>query len=119
MIKIALVIITIIVKLFYAIQLLQELKYFFTNQKIKEKNKSYNSKKENKIKLNPNNINDAYRILGVNKDSKLKECKRSYRNLMSVYHPDKTIRLRKNEKKQAQEKAKLINLAWEKIKKNV
>ena len=36
-------------------------------------------------------LDDAYKALGVNKDSSEQEVKRAYRKLMSQYHPDKLI----------------------------
>jgi len=36
-------------------------------------------------------LDDAYKALGVNKDSSEQEVKRAYRKLMSQYHPDKLM----------------------------
>ncbi len=36
-------------------------------------------------------MDDAYKALGVSKDSTDAEIKRAYRKLMSQYHPDKLI----------------------------
>lgn len=57
----------------------------------------------------PNNINekDLYKILGVDHNASQEEIKRAYRNLARKYHPDV------NPNKDAQEKFKEINLAFE------
>ncbi|MBI0416232.1 MAG: DnaJ domain-containing protein, partial [Nitrosospira sp.] len=36
-------------------------------------------------------LEDAYRAIGVSKDSNDQDIKRAYRKLMSQYHPDKLI----------------------------
>jgi hypothetical protein len=59
-------------------------------------------------------ILDCYRILEVEPESALEEVKRSYRQLVKVWHPDRFAHDPKFAKK-AQEKLKLINLAYERI----
>jgi curved DNA-binding protein len=51
---------------------------------------------------------DYYKILGVNRDAPQDEIKKQYRKLALKYHPDKT-----NGNKQAEEKFKEINEAYE------
>jgi DnaJ like chaperone protein len=41
--------------------------------------------------ITPSALEDAYRALGVSKDSTDQEVKRAYRKLMSQYHPDKLM----------------------------
>jgi DnaJ like chaperone protein len=65
-------------------------------------------------------LDDAYKALGVSKDSSDAEIKRAYRKLMSQYHPDKLIGqgLPEDMIAMATEQAKEIQLAYDLIKKN-
>ncbi len=64
-------------------------------------------------------IEDAYKALGVSKESTDAEIKRAYRKLMSQYHPDKLMGQGVPEDmiKVATEQAKEIQLAYDLIKK--
>ncbi|MBI4809122.1 MAG: co-chaperone DjlA [Nitrosomonadales bacterium] len=64
-------------------------------------------------------LDDAYKALGLTKDSTDAEIKRAYRKLMSQYHPDKLIGQGMPEDmiKMATEQAKDIQLAYDLIKK--
>jgi DnaJ like chaperone protein len=64
-------------------------------------------------------LDDAYKALGVSKDSSDAEIKRAYRKLMSQYHPDKLIGQGMPEDMiaMATEQAKDIQLAYDLIKK--
>jgi DnaJ like chaperone protein len=65
-------------------------------------------------------LDDAYKALGVGKDSSDAEIKRAYRKLISQYHPDKLIGQGMPEDmiEMATEQAKEIQLAYDLIKKN-
>ncbi len=65
-------------------------------------------------------LDDAYKALGVTKDSTDQEIKRAYRKLMSQYHPDKLIGQGVPEDMiaMATEQAKEIQLAYDIIKKS-
>lgn len=65
-------------------------------------------------------LDDAYKALGVSKDSSDQEIKRAYRKLISQYHPDKLTGqgLPEDLIKVATEQAKEIQLAYDLIKKN-
>lgn len=65
-------------------------------------------------------LDDAYKALGVTKDSSDAEVKRAYRKLMSQYHPDKLMGQGVPEDMiaMATEQAKEIQLAYDLIKKN-
>ncbi|MFZ2163667.1 MAG: co-chaperone DjlA [Sideroxyarcus sp.] len=65
-------------------------------------------------------LDDAYKALGVNKDSTDAEVKRAYRKLMSQYHPDKLMGqgMPADMIAMATEQAKEIQLAYDMIKKN-
>lgn len=65
-------------------------------------------------------LEDAYKALGVTKDSTDAEIKRAYRRLMSQYHPDKLIGqgVPADMIAMATEQAKEIQLAHDLIKKN-
>ena len=65
-------------------------------------------------------LEDAYKALGVSKDSTDQEIKRAYRKLMSQYHPDKLMGQGVPEDMiaVATEQAKEIQLAYDLIRKN-
>lgn len=65
-------------------------------------------------------LDDAYKALGVGKDSTDAEIKRAWRKLMSQYHPDKLIGqgLPEDMIAMATEQAKEIQLAYDLIKKS-
>ena len=65
-------------------------------------------------------LDDAYKALGVTKDSTDQEIKRAYRKLMSQYHPDKLMGQGVPEDmiQVATEQAKEIQLAYDLIKKS-
>jgi DnaJ like chaperone protein len=65
-------------------------------------------------------LDDAYKALGVTKDSSDADVKRAYRKLMSQYHPDKLIGqgMPQDMIAMATEQAKEIQLAHELIKKS-
>ncbi len=65
-------------------------------------------------------LEDAYKALGISKDSSDQEFKRAYRKLMSQYHPDKLIGqgMPEDMVAVATEQAKEIQLAYDLIKKS-
>ncbi|MGZ0018270.1 co-chaperone DjlA [Nitrosomonas sp. wSCUT-2] len=67
-----------------------------------------------------NALEDAYRALGVSKDSSDEEIKRAYRKLMSQYHPDKLMGQGVPEDMiaVATEQAKEVQIAYDLIKKS-
>ena len=64
------------------------------------------------------NIDDAYKILGVNKDDDMSVIKKAYRKLVRKYHPDIIKSQGKDEAymKEATAKTQEINQAYEMIK---
>jgi len=66
--------------------------------------------------LNPSILADAYEILGVPQGASLEECKKAYRLLMGLYHPDKVTQLSGSRRRQAEEETKRINASWQRIK---
>lgn len=58
----------------------------------------------------------ALEVLGLEPNATMEEAKRARNKLMSLYHPDKLAGLPKGRKKQAEEEAKKINVAWGVIK---
>jgi DnaJ like chaperone protein len=67
-----------------------------------------------------NQLDDAYKALGVSKDASNQEIKRAYRKLMSQYHPDKLMGQGVPEDMiaVATEQAKEIQVAYDLIKKH-
>ena len=60
---------------------------------------------------------DYYEVLGVAKDADAKAIKSAYRKLAMKYHPDKVANLGADVKKQAEEKFRQVQNAYENIKK--
>ena len=60
---------------------------------------------------------NAYKILGVSKNASIDEIKKTYRKLATEYHPDKVSYLGEDFRKNAEEKFRKINEAYEMIKK--
>lgn len=63
-------------------------------------------------------IENYYKILGVNKDASNEEIKKAFRSMALKNHPDKVAHLGEDIQKAAQEKFKKINEAYDKIKKS-
>jgi DnaJ like chaperone protein len=59
----------------------------------------------------------SYKILGIDRNSSPEEIKKVYRKLAIEFHPDKVAYLGENVRKDAEEKFRKINEAYEKIKK--
>lgn len=62
-------------------------------------------------------IDSAYRILGVSRTATDEELKKAYRKMAMENHPDKLGHLGEDIRKAAEEKFTQINMAYEKIKK--
>lgn len=69
--------------------------------------------------LNPKYFPDACEILGKGQGCTKKEYKVAYMQLIKLYHPDKIAGLSGSRKAQAENEAKLINAAWDTIKKKL
>lgn len=63
--------------------------------------------------LHPN-INDAYSILGLKQGASQEDVKQAYRKLAKIWHPDRFPN--QQQKQEAEEKIKIINLAYEQLK---
>ena len=87
-------------------------------QKSSSSNKSYKQYKQSyeKPKPKPPSERDkALAVLGLEPNATMAEAKRARSKLMSLYHPDKLAGLPEGRRKQAEEEAKRINLAWQVI----
>tara|TARA_B110000116_G_C16731820_1_gene534104 strand:- start:238 stop:948 length:711 start_codon:yes stop_codon:yes gene_type:complete len=62
-------------------------------------------------------LESAYNVLGVSKESSDIEIKKAYRKMANKYHPDKVVHLGDDFKDIAQEKFKSVSTAYNKIKK--
>ena len=58
---------------------------------------------------------DPYAVLGLSRDANEREIKRAYRKLMSQHHPDKLGDVPAELKRRAEERAREINTAYERI----
>lgn len=88
------------------------------NYRKKDDNKKQEQKKEqNKQQSNQssNKQRDPYEVLNVKKGSTKEEVKAAYLKLVSIHHPDKFTDAK--QKKDAEEKIKEINLAYQELKK--
>lgn len=65
----------------------------------------------------PNSPNgkDPYAVLGITRDANEREIKRAYRKLMSQHHPDKLGDVPDELKRRAEERAREINTAYDRI----
>lgn len=86
------------------------------NQNRQSQNKSKNTDSGH---LNPQYFPDACEILGKGEGCILKEYKVAYMQLIKLYHPDKISGLSGSRKAQAENETKLINAAWDTIKKKL
>jgi DnaJ like chaperone protein len=59
---------------------------------------------------------DAYAVLGIERSANEREIKRAYRKLMSQHHPDKLGDVPDELKQRAEDRAREINAAYERIK---
>ncbi|MFQ3247173.1 MAG: DnaJ-domain-containing protein 1 [Arenicella sp.] len=59
----------------------------------------------------------AFEVLDLEPTAAMEEAKRARNKLMSLYHPDRLAGLPEGRRKQAEEEAKKINVAWSIIKK--
>jgi curved DNA-binding protein CbpA len=60
------------------------------------------------------NINEAYTVLGLEPGASQAEVKQAYRKLVKIWHPDRFAHAQ--QKQEAEEKIKLINEAYNKLK---
>ena len=67
---------------------------------------------------NPNDLENAYKILGINKNTIEKDIKKAYRKLAIKYHPDKVAQLGEEFQKGAKEKFQKVQDAYELVKKS-
>ncbi|MEQ3530178.1 hypothetical protein [Pseudoalteromonas sp. XMcav11-Q] len=90
------------------------------NQNQANSNQSSSSQSSNNERhLNPLVFVDACEILGLGQGKTLKEYKAAYLKLMKLYHSDKLAGLSDELRKQEEEKAKALNLAWGTVKKKL
>lgn len=67
---------------------------------------------------NPNELENAFKILGIDKNTPEREVKKAYRKLAVKYHPDKVSQLGKEFQKGAKEKFQKVQDAYEIVKKS-
>lgn len=85
------------------------------HQKSRKSNNNHYQKPKPKP---PSERDKALAVLGLESNATKEEAKRAYRKLMSLYHPDKLAGLPEGRRKQAEEEAKKINVAWSLIQKS-
>lgn len=79
--------------------------------------KNHQGKQSNKSNLDPTKLKDAYAILGVEYGTDKAICKVHFRKLMAMYHPDRLAGFTGYRRKQMEQEAKDIGVAWETIQK--
>lgn len=90
------------------------------NQNQANSNQSSSSQSSsNNRHLNPLVFADACEILGLGQGESLKQYKAAYLKLMKLYHSDRLAGLNEKLKKQEEEKAKALNMAWGTVKKKL
>ena len=62
-------------------------------------------------------VDSAYKILGIDSNATDEEVKKAYREMAKKYHPDKVAYLGEDVRKSAEQKLQEVNEAYEKIKK--
>lgn len=64
-----------------------------------------------------NSINNAYKILEIDKTATVDEIKKAYRKMAKKYHPDRVIHLGKEHQEGAEEKFRQVQEAYEQLQK--
>lgn len=64
----------------------------------------------------PPPINDPYHVLGVQRNAPMTDVDKAYRRLMAKFHPDRVVQASDAIKAEAEERARAINTAYDKIK---
>lgn len=83
------------------------------SQQKQQRQESQNKKK----RLDPTKLKDAYEILGVAYGTDKETCKKHFRKLMAMYHPDKLAGFTGYRHEQMEQEAKDIGVAWETVQK--
>lgn len=89
------------------------------SQQKNSSNSGYQQSKQSYQKPKPKSPSErdkALAVLGLEPKATIEEAKRARSKLMSLYHPDKLAGLPKGRRKQAEEEAKKINVAWDVLK---
>ena len=90
-----------------------------TNFRATDKGSSPASKPRHIDDLEPNSVSECYEILGVHSDRpSVTDVKSAYRRLIREYHPDKVESSDEDTKKDAHDKSRKINGAYELLKRN-
>lgn len=69
----------------------------------------------NKKALDPTKLKDAYEILGVEYGTDKATCKKNFKRLMALYHPDKLADFTGSRRAKMEQEAKDIGVAWETV----
>lgn len=97
-------------------ELRRQAEHFRRQQALRENQHSISATLE---QLDPHSPTDARHILGIAETQSFSEIRSTYRQLMSIYHPDKIARLSGRRKQQVEEEAKLINVAWKTLRQTI
>ncbi|MFQ3247984.1 MAG: hypothetical protein ACI9SP_004643 [Arenicella sp.] len=92
-----------------------------SQQNSSSNNSGYEQYKQSYQKPKPKPLGErdkALAVLGLKPNATMKEAKRARSKLMNLYHPDKLAGLPEGRRKQAEDEAKKINVAWDFLKKS-
>ncbi len=97
--------------------------YFFLIKNVKVTFQKYTSEdeqysNEDRYQRPYNQLENAYKILGLENNASLDEVKKARNRMIKKYHPDKLAQANETTKKQANERIILINEAYELIRFN-
>lgn len=92
-------------------------RYLFDQaQNTSEQPQGSEHEQQNQRRSTPPPVNNPYHVLGVSQHAPMTDVDKAYRRLMAKFHPDRVIQASEAVKAEAEERARAINTAYDKIK---